>query len=67
MAAHVINSTYNFFFRSVFKLLEETLSETQHDECFNAFNMASHNAGVENLRNSLKFLDGIFGRIQNHV
>ena len=53
--------------RSVFKTLQVTLSETQDDECFNAFNMASHNAGVENLKNSLKFLDSIFGRIQNYV
>ena len=51
----------------MFKILHETLNDTQDDETFSTFNVASHNAGVENIKNSLKFLDSIFERIQSHV
>lgn len=54
-------------FRSVFRILEETLNNAEDDDRLNTFNVASHNAGVENIRNSLKFLDSIFGRMQNYV
>ncbi|XP_028394895.1 uncharacterized protein LOC114519043 [Dendronephthya gigantea] len=53
--------------RSLFKILEKTLNSTQEDERFNTFNVASHNAGVENIKNSLRFLDSIFERIQSYV
>ncbi|CAB4002274.1 Hypothetical predicted protein [Paramuricea clavata] len=53
--------------RSVFKILQKTLDDTQDDERFSTYNVASHNSGVENIKSSLKFLDSIFGRVQSHV
>ena len=68
------NQAYNLFsfsslttFRSVFKILQKTLDDTQDDERFSTYNVASHNSGVENIKSSLKFLDSIFGRVQSHV
>ena len=56
-----------FHDRYVFNVMQKTLTKSKDDERFNTFNVASHNAGVENIKNSLKFLESIFEKIQNHV